>query len=82
MVVFTGTDKSLLDRGARILDGLAKNTGWESIADSRKRKAAKAEFDRLTRDARDLRMLAVRLKAVAKSVDKLAASTDNLPPAS
>lgn len=67
MVIFTGADKALLDRAARHLDAEAKATGWESITDSRKRKSAKLEFDRLTRDARDLRMLATRLMKAEKA---------------
>lgn len=66
MVVFTGPDKALLDRAARLVDAQAKALRWESIEDARKRKAAKLEFDRLTRDARDLRALALRLKAAVK----------------
>lgn len=67
MVIFTGFDKALLERTARLLDAQAKRTGWEDIADSRKRKSAKLEFDRLTRDARDLRMLAARLMKAEKA---------------
>ena len=65
-VVFTGPDKSLLDRSARAAEAAAKVLGWESILDSKKRKAAKLEYDRLMRDAHDLRLLGARLTKVAK----------------
>jgi hypothetical protein len=65
-VVFTGPDKALLDRTARMLDAQAQALNWEQVLDSKKRKATKLEFDRLTRDARDLRALGVRLMKIAK----------------
>lgn len=65
-VVFTGPDKSLLDRSARAAEAAAKALRWESILDSKKRKAAKLEYDRLLRDAHDLRQLGVRLSKLAK----------------
>jgi hypothetical protein len=67
-VVFTGPDKSLLDRSARAAEAAAKALGWESILDSKKRKAAKLEYDRLLRDAHDLRQLGVRLSKLAKAL--------------
>lgn len=71
MVVFTGPDKALLDRAARLIGEQAKALKWEDIADPRKRKAAKLEFDRLKRDEFDLRALAKRLKNAAKAVTAL-----------
>ena len=68
MVVFTGPDKALLDRAARLIDAQAKALKWDSIVDPKKRKAAKLEFDRLNRDAFDLRALAQRLKQAAKVI--------------
>jgi len=65
-VVFTGPDKALLDRTARMLDARAQALDWERVLDSKKRKDTKLEFDRLTRDARDLRALGVRLMKIAK----------------
>lgn len=65
-VVFTGPDKSLLDRSARAAEAAAKALRWESILDSKRRKAAKLEYDRLLRDAHDLRQLGVRLSKLAK----------------
>ena len=66
MVVFTGPDKALLDRAARSFDAQAVALNWEAISDPRKRKAAKLEFDRLKRDAFDLRALGVRLRKAVK----------------
>ena len=74
MVVFTGPDKALLDRAARSFDQQADALQWELIADPKKRKSAKLEFDRLKRDAFDLRALGVRLKKVAKSLASEAAA--------
>lgn len=74
MVVFTGPDKALLDRAARSFDQQAVALNWEAIEDSKKRKAAKLEFDRLKRDAFDLRALGVRLKKAAKSLAASAAT--------
>ena len=74
MLVFTGPDKSLLDRSARMLEVRAKALAWESIEDSKKRKQAKLEYDRLKRDAHDLREMALRLKKVAKVVASTLAS--------
>lgn len=69
MVVFTGPDKALLDRAARSFDQQAAALNWESITDLKKRKAAKLEFDRLKRDAFDLRALGVRLRKTVKVLD-------------
>lgn len=66
MVIFTGPDKALLDRSARLFDAQAKALNWEGETDLKKRKTKKAEFDRLKRDAFDLRALGVRLKKTAK----------------
>ncbi len=74
MLVFTGPDKALLDRAARMMEASAKALRWEAIEDSKKRKTAKLEYDRLLRDAHDLRSLGVRLKSVAKRVAAEAAS--------
>lgn len=60
-MIFTGSDKALLDRAARMLTSQAKAVGWESFTEPRTRRGAKLEFDRLTRDARDLRALGKRL---------------------
>lgn len=65
-VVFTGPDKSLLDRSARAAEAAAKALRWESILDSKRRKLAKLEYDRLMRDAHDLRLLGARLTKVAR----------------
>ncbi len=66
MLVFTGPDKALLDRTARMLDDKAKALAWESVEDAKKRKQAKLEYDRLKRDSHDLRCMGLRLKNVAK----------------
>lgn len=70
-MIFTGTDKALLDRTARMLDAAAKATGWELITNLASRRTAKLEFDRLTRDARDLRALGKRIGKVAVKPEKL-----------
>lgn len=64
-MIFTGTDKALLDRAARLLDGEAKGLHWDLLTNLKARRTAKLEFDRLTRDARDLRALGKRIAAVA-----------------
>lgn len=64
-VVFTGPDKSLLDRSARAAEAQAKLLGWESLQGAA-RKRAKLEYDRLMRDAHDLRLMGIRLTKVAK----------------
>lgn len=67
MKIFTGVDKSLLQRAARLLEAQAAglervHTQGGSWAGKRKQKM---EFDALLRDARDLRSLAARLSKVA-----------------
>ena len=74
MVVFTGPDKALLDRAARFFDQQAVALNWEAIEESKKRQATKLEFDRLKRDAFDLRALGMRLKKAAKSLSASAAA--------
>lgn len=66
-VVFTGPDKSLLDRSARAAEAQAKLLGWEALT-GQARKKAKLEYDRLMRDAHDLRLMGVRLTKVAKAL--------------
>jgi hypothetical protein len=65
--MFTLTDKTLLDRAARMINGQAKAlrveheaNGWASTEAGRK---AKQEYDRLLRDERDMRSLGKRLYA-------------------
>lgn len=79
MVIFTGPDKALFDRAARSFDEQAAALKWEDITDLKKRKAVKLQFDRLKRDAFDLRALGVRLKKAAKSLGAQQASV--VPPA-
>ena len=71
--VFTGTDKSLLMRAARLLldqaSTLERSYGQNWAADPDHR-AAKLEFDRLHRDARDLRALAHRYEALVGPLKK------------
>lgn len=66
-VVFTGPDKALLDRSARAAEAQAKLLGWESLTGSA-RKKSKLEYDRLMRDAHDLRLMGVRLTKVARAL--------------
>ena len=61
--MFTKTDKALLDRTALLLTKKAAGIQsihpvWGATADSKK---SKLEYDRLLRDARDLRALAKRM---------------------
>jgi hypothetical protein len=64
-MIFTKTDKTLVDRAARIVHDQAvieeKMHGpvWSATAEG---KDAKRRYDRLLRDERDLRMLARRLE--------------------
>ena len=65
--MFTLTDKTLLDRAARMINASAKAlrleheaAGWASTEAGKK---AKAEYDRLLRDERDMRSLGKRLCA-------------------
>lgn len=71
--IFTNTDKSLLMRAARLLleqaKTLEKSYGLNWAADPEHR-AAKLEFDRLHRDARDLRALAHRYESVTGPLTK------------
>lgn len=68
---FTKMDKALMDRAARNLTAQAKvmegqfavPLGWGATTQSKK---AKLEFDRLMRDARDLRALAKRSMPAAQ----------------
>jgi len=66
-VVFTGPDKALLDRSARAAEAQAKLLGWEALTGTA-RKKAKLEYDRLMRDAHDLRLMGVRLTKVARAL--------------
>ena len=80
-LVFTGPDKALLDRAARMFDARADALKWEEVQAPKKRRAAKEEFDRHKRDAFDLRALGVRLKKVAKAVaSELATQAAQVPP--
>jgi len=63
--MFTLTDKTLLDRAARMINASAKalrleheSAGWASTEAGKK---AKAEYDRLLRDERDMRSLGKRM---------------------
>lgn len=78
---FTLTDKVLLDRAARMINGEAKAlrvefeaVGWAVTEAGRK---AKHEYDRLLRDERDLRALGKRLCAhfEVKAAPRVAATT-------
>lgn len=65
MTTFTSIDKALLLRAARHLEERAlnlevSNSPWGATPEG---KIAKRVFDRLKRDARDLRSLAKRLQA-------------------
>lgn len=68
-LVFTNTDKGLLQRAARNLDEIAKGLSkihgpvWSATKEGVK---AKLVFDRLQRDMRDLRAMGKRLVAVNK----------------
>lgn len=70
-MAFTKMDKALMDRAARNLTTQAKAMeaafavplGWGANKESKK---AKLEFDRLMRDARDLRALAKRSMPAAQ----------------
>lgn len=70
-LIFTGVDKALLDRAARILEGMAKDLesdcdgNWGASKATRK---MKDEYDVLMRDARDLRALGKRMVGVARQV--------------
>lgn len=74
-IVFTKTDKALLDRAARHLQSRAKSLvklheGHWSL--TKEAKAAKLEFDRLLRDERDLRALARLLEKASKAAEPVA----------
>ena len=82
-IIFSGLDKSLLQRAARLLEqqaaGIQKSkTEAGSWAGAR---ASKREFDALMRDARDLRSVVKRLAAPATPrKPKVVASSDAVPP--
>lgn len=80
-ITFTKTDKALIDRTARYLNQssatLLKQWG-ENWAASKQSRAAKAEYDRLQRDERDLRHLAVKWKGWAEQAKDRAAAV--VPP--
>ena len=65
-MIFTKTDKTLLDRAARIIHDHAvveeSTHGQPTWAASELGKEAKKRYDRLLRDERDLRALAKRLE--------------------
>jgi hypothetical protein len=71
-MIFTKTDKALLDRAARIVHDQARieetthGPVWAATAEG---KEAKKRFDRLLRDERDLRQLARRLESTAPTVE-------------
>lgn len=73
MLIFTGVDKALLDRAARLMeiraDAMYEAAGgnWGATKESRK---AKDEYDLLMRDARDLRALGKRMLRVARQVER------------
>lgn len=62
-MIFTKTDKSLIDRAARYLRGEAAKLEkqFPVFSASKEGRRAKDEYDRMMRDERDLRMLAKRL---------------------
>lgn len=68
-MIFTKTDKALLDRAARHVHNQAvvEETSYKGVAWSATQtgKEAKKRYDRLLRDERDLRALAKRLEATA-----------------
>tara|TARA_R110000868_G_scaffold411755_1_gene708939 strand:+ start:41349 stop:41630 length:282 start_codon:yes stop_codon:yes gene_type:complete len=70
--MFTKTDKALLDRAARhytlAAAKLQATYGTASWGADKKCRTAKLEYDRLMRDAHDLRMLAQRLTKAAKAI--------------
>ena len=76
-IIFTRTDKGLLDRAARILDDNGKalfvthGPVWSATKEGVN---AKVVFDRLQRDARDLRMLGKRLMKASPSTERKAAA--------
>ena len=63
--MFTLTDKTLLDRAARMINERAKalRQKWEMVgwAGTKEGRAAKLEYDRLLRDERDMRALGKRM---------------------
>ena len=66
MPEFTGTDKALMLRSARLFDDCAKleesthGPDWNASTEAR---TARSRRDRLVRDARDMRALVRRLEA-------------------
>lgn len=77
MLIFTGVDKALLDRAARLMeiraDAMYEAAGgnWGATKESRK---AKDEYDVLMRDARDLRALGKRLLGKPKQKGRAVAA--------
>lgn len=69
--MFTNTDKALLNRAARHLKAeatkLEKTYGQNSWGADKQCRKAKLEYDRLTRDARDLDAVATRLVKFSKA---------------
>lgn len=71
--VFTGTDKALLLRAGRLLLEQAQtleNSHGQNWAANSESREAKAEFDRLHRDARDLKALAKRYEKLVGPLTK------------
>ncbi len=63
-MLFTTTNKALMQRAARHLTeqaGILKNSYGQNWAASKEAKVAKRQYDRLLRDARDMRELATAL---------------------
>ena len=80
--MFTGLDKALLQRAARLLEQQAavlqkSKTVAGSWAGAR---ASKREFDALMRDARDLRSVVKRLSAPAAPRKPKASKPEAAPP--
>lgn len=68
-MIFTKTDKALIDRAARYLRGEAAKLEkqFPVFSATKEGRRAKDEFDRMMRDERDLRMLAKRLQKDSKA---------------
>ncbi len=68
-MIFTTTNKALMQRAARNMTeqaGILKNSYGQNWAASKEAKVAKRQYDRLLRDARDLRELAAALEKDAQ----------------